>query len=26
VTLDYLLDHFRRKEGTELADDQLLLG
>ena len=26
VTLDNLLDQFRRKEGTELADDQLLLG
>ena len=26
VTLDNLLDLFRRKEGKELADDQLLLG
>lgn len=26
VTLDNLLDLFRRKEGSELADDQLLLG
>jgi putative ABC transport system ATP-binding protein len=26
VTLENLLDLFRRKEGQELADDQLLLG